>query len=452
MYSSVTTSPSATCIMPPLPAGSRDERREQVRRPARAALRDDRRCPVTAVQRCGPAPPAGPARPRSTSRGCPSPASTWKAVSPPTSTRPAGTRAVERRAPRPRAAPRRLPPRARASRPPAPRAATVRPPPSSAAARSPAALGCGRIDHDHALQGAAAARRASRCAARHRMRAADDHQHARPAASRQPHGSGRPSARRRARARSARASPVEPTSRSGRGLRSSASHRRGEIGVGLRVERPRSAHADAVDRGDRLHQAAAHRVERDLDDLAPRPWPRSPRATRASRTGFCGSSANAVRCTGTPSISCRRRRVVRPDLGNRRQHEGASRAERVHGRRRSRRPSGPRSAGVDLLEHDAVPVTPGAASAAPHARRAAVGGRQRPALGVARRRAGAGRRRRRRRSRPATTTTGAGHGRSAAPTSHAPVRSSAMTCSAVHRATSRRAAPRAPARRRAPGT
>ena len=147
-------------------------------------------------------------------------------------------------------------------------------------------------------------------------------------------------------------------------------------------------------------------------------------ATLASRIGFCGSRANAVRCTGTPPIIWRPCSVVRPTSGMAGRTK-ASPTPRTSIAASISAPRGPRSPVSIFLR--TMPDHPARRSAsAPPTRPAASGGGSVRLCVLRTPSAPAGP------APPAAgcTTTPADHGSISAPTSQAPVRSSAMMRSA----------------------
>ena len=268
------------------------------------------------------------------------------------------------------------------------------------------------IDHDHALQDTRSRRRGPLRRAPPDARCPTTTSGPTPRTGRR---TGRPPTRRpaparaRSAARDADASRPAPAAAAVAAARCTAASRSSSVSAS---QHARSAPSRRVDRGDR---SAAPRT-RDQRN-APRTCrcrrvPRSPPRPRSRAPGCCGSSANAVRCTGhaVDQLHAADRRA--PHLGNRGQHEGLVGAPTASIAASSSAPRCPRSAGVDLLQHDAVARVAGAGQRRAHraARRVR---RQRPALRVARSRAG---RPRRRPPHPSGvgTTTRPGQGSSAA--------------------------------------
>ena len=168
-----------------------------------------------------------------------------------------------------------------------------------------------------------------------------------------------------------------------------------------------------------------------------------------SRTGFCGSRAKAVRAPARRRSAGVRRPSCGPTSGIAGNDEAPSPRRRRPWPRRSPRRAGPRSAVSIFLSSDAGRDAATSSSASRTRARRDPGASVR--LCVFRTTSGSAssgggvRVERPHDHRP-------GHGSSAAPTSQAPVRSSAMTRSAPCTTSRLRAEPRAPARRRAPGT
>src|SRR3989441_5044407 len=157
-----------------------------------------------------------------------------------------------------------------------------------------------------------------------------------------------------------------------------------------------------------------------------RPVAASAAGTLASWMGWCGSHAKAVSLTGTPPIICRPASVVRPTSGmagstNASSTPSASMVASISA------PSGPRSPVSIFLSTSPAQPGPTSASAAATRRAASAGPSVRLCVlrtHIVPRGAGP------RVSSAGCTTTPPGPGRSSAPTSQAPVRSSARTRSA----------------------